>query len=75
MELVATDLVPVAVNAQKLWGNKTASELRAINAALKIQTRLGNGQVQQLRVVPGWDSHSRVEYREWGEKIISLPCS
>lgn len=71
IRLTATDLIPISLVTQKLWGNKTAAEIRALTVAMKIQTRLGAGNVQQVRVVPGWDPISKVEYRELGAKNYS----
>lgn len=67
----ATCLTPIAETTQKLWGNRSASEIRALDTAIKLQAKLGQGQVLQVKVRSGWDPLSRVEYREWGEQVVN----
>ncbi|MDO5061030.1 MAG: hypothetical protein Q4D73_05295 [Actinomycetaceae bacterium] len=73
LKVTATGLIPIGETIQKLWGNKTASDLRAVRAAEKIQQKLGDGKTHQISITPGWDPLSRVKTRAWGEKIRKTP--
>lgn len=73
LKVTATGLIPIGETIQKLWGNKTASDLRAMRAAEKLQQKLGDGKTHQISITAGWDPLSRVKIRAWAEKIRKNP--
>ncbi|MCS4484271.1 hypothetical protein NXS08_02035 [Gleimia sp. 6138-11-ORH1] len=68
LTITATELIPIGETLQKLWGNKTANDLRAIRTAEKLQHILGAEQTQQIKITAGWDPISKVTTHAWGQK-------